>query len=72
MHRLSEVEFVSESDKFDMLLDQLEKREGTIIVFVKTKRAADKMAMNLRDIGHEAEPIHGDLRQSKRDRTRIR
>ena len=64
-----EVEFVSESDKFDMLLDQLEKREGTIIVFVKTKRAADKMAMNLRDIGHEAEPIHGDLRQSKRDRT---
>lgn len=64
-----EVQFVPEHDKFDVLIDQLNQREGTIIVFVKTKRAADKMAMSLKDIGYEAEPIHGDLRQSRRERT---
>jgi superfamily II DNA/RNA helicase len=35
---------------------------------VKTKRGADKMVKKLKEEGHSADAIHGDLRQSKRDR----
>ena len=38
------------------------------MVFVKTKRGADKMVKRLKEEGHSADAIHGDLRQSKRDR----
>merc|ERR1712139_610318 len=39
-----------------------------ILVFVKTKRSADKMVKRLKEEGHSVDAIHGDLRQSKRDR----
>jgi len=38
------------------------------IVFVRTKRAADRVAENLRKEGVDAAPIHGDLRQSQREK----
>jgi len=38
------------------------------IVFVRTKRAADRVASDLRREGVEAESIHGDLRQSHREK----
>ena len=38
------------------------------IVFVRTKRAADRVAENLRRGGVEAASIHGDLRQSQREK----
>jgi len=38
------------------------------IVFVRTKRAADRVAENLRREGVEAASIHGDLRQSQREK----
>ena len=59
--------FLQEAEKYDCLLDQLEKRTGSVVLFIKTKHGADKMAMRLRKDGHEAEAIHGDLRQNKRD-----
>ena len=59
---------VTETDKYSQLLVQLQQREGSIIVFVKTKWGADKMAKKLRAIKHQAEAIHGDLRQHQRDR----
>ncbi len=59
---------ISDGDKFDRLLDELNNREGSIIIFSKTKFGADKMATKLDKLGHMAEAIHGDLRQSKRDR----
>ena len=40
-----------------------------MIVFVKTKRSADFTATSLRSMSHDAEPIHGDLRQARRERT---
>ena len=43
-------------------------RKGSILVFVKTKRSADKMVKRLKEEDHSADAIHGDLRQSKRDR----
>ena len=58
---------VSDNSKYDVLLEQLEKRDGSVIIFVKTKFGADKMAKRLRTAKHTADAIHGDLRQNKRD-----
>ena len=59
---------VFKENKYDQLIDQFLLRKGSILVFVKTKRNADKMVKRLKEEGHSADTIHGDLRQSKRDR----
>ena len=59
---------VFKENKYDELIDQFLARKGSILVFVKTKRSADKMVKRLKEEGHSADAIHGDLRQSKRDR----
>jgi superfamily II DNA/RNA helicase len=59
---------VFKENKYDELIDQFLARKGSILVFVKTKRSADKMVKKLKEEGHSADAIHGDLRQSKRDR----
>ena len=59
---------VFKENKYDELIDQFLNRKGSILVFVKTKRSADKMVKRLKEEGHSADAIHGDLRQSKRDR----
>jgi superfamily II DNA/RNA helicase len=60
--------FLPEAEKYDCLLQQLEARTGSIVLFIKTKHGADKMAIRLRRDGVDAEAIHGDLRQNKRDK----
>jgi superfamily II DNA/RNA helicase len=40
-----------------------------ILVFVRTKRGTDRLAEQLQREGVDAEPIHGDLRQSQREKT---
>ncbi|HBN23158.1 MAG TPA: hypothetical protein DD412_07970 [Holosporales bacterium] len=59
---------LSDGDKYSNLLDQLDQRTGSIIIFVKTKRGADRLSTKLNDEDHKSAAIHGDLRQSKRDR----
>ena len=66
-----EVIQVSEGEKYNKLLDELYKRKGSILIFVKTKRNADKIADRLHDDGHHCDCMHGNLRQSKRQRTLI-
>jgi len=39
------------------------------LVFCRTKREADRVSESLRRLGVDARPIHGDLRQSLRERT---
>lgn len=56
------------AEKYKALSEHLSRRDGSIIVFVKTKHGADRMATKLQRDGHKAEAIHGDLKQSKRDR----
>src|SRR5690606_4555277 len=56
------------ADKYATLMEQLRARSGSVIVFVKTKHGADRMAKRLSRDGQSAEAIHGDLKQSKRDR----
>lgn len=62
------MEKATDDEKYPKLLNELEERQGSVIIFVKTKRGADKLALRLRKSSHEAEAIHGDLRQSQRDR----
>ena len=59
---------ISESEKYPSLLTQLDAREGSIIVFVKTKQGTEKLAAKLSKEGHSTDAIHGDLQQSKRNR----
>ncbi len=59
---------VSEEGKYRSLLSELDVRKGSVIVFVKTKFGTEKMAKELSKAGHDADAIHGDLRQNKRDR----
>jgi superfamily II DNA/RNA helicase len=63
-----EVLHLSDGEKYKELLTQLTAREGSVIMFVKTKWGADKMATRLKKAGYSADAIHGDLRQNKRDR----
>ena len=55
-------------EKYSTLVKEIVARTGSIIVFVKTKRGADRMATRLQKDSYDAEAIHGDLKQSKRDR----
>ncbi len=66
-----EVIQLNEGEKYNKLLEELYKRKGSILVFVKTKRNADKMADRLHNDGHRCDCMHGNLRQSKRQKTLI-
>ena len=59
---------VSNSDKFHTLTDQLQKRDGSIVVFVKTKRGTDRLVKKLNKENFDAKAIHGGLSQNKRNR----
>lgn len=55
-----------ENDKYDTLVAELEKRQGSVIVFMKAKYATERMVRRLNKEGHPSDAIHGDLRQSRR------
>ena len=59
---------ITNDKKYHELINQLVERNGSILVFVKTKHGADKIVKRLKYDGHKADAIHGNLRQSKRDR----
>ncbi len=59
---------INEDDKYSNLLSELNERQGSVLVFVKTKYKTEKMAAKLSKEGHSTNAIHGNLRQNKRDR----
>jgi ATP-dependent RNA helicase DeaD len=63
-----EIRHLREEEKYPALLEELDRREGSIILFVKTKWGTEKLAEKLSRAGHSAEAIHGDLRHSQRER----
>lgn len=63
-----EVIRTSAADKFSHLVTALDKSEGSVIIFVKTKRGADQLSDKLRYHEYEASSMHGDLRQQARAR----
>lgn len=58
----------SEGDKYSTLVTELSNREGSILVFVKTKRGADQLAFKLNKDDYNSKAIHGDLKQNQRER----
>jgi superfamily II DNA/RNA helicase len=55
-------------EKMPALLRQLKEHEGSVLIFVKTKRGAKDLALKLTKYNHSVGAIHGDLQQSKRTR----
>jgi superfamily II DNA/RNA helicase len=63
-----ELVHTTDVDKYPQLLNQLKKREGSIIIFVKTKYGTEKLADKLNKADQKADAIHGDLQQRRRER----
>lgn len=57
----------TQREKFGVLRDEVKRREGTIIIFVRTKSGADVIAEKLRGAKLAAKAIHGDLSQAQRE-----
>ena len=57
---------LSTRERLAQLLVELESRRGQILVFVKSKHLADKLAKQLKQYGVKANALHGDLRQNRR------
>jgi superfamily II DNA/RNA helicase len=58
----------SDGEKSTHLKAALDAAPGSVIVFVKTKHGADRLAERLSRLDYGADAIHGDLRQGQRDR----
>jgi ATP-dependent RNA helicase RhlE len=59
---------VTAGDKLDRLIELLEAERGIALVFVRTKRGADRLVDKLRARGVDATAMHGDLTQGARER----
>ncbi len=59
---------VSAHSKVDALVELLEHDDGLTLVFVRTKRGADRLVHKLRAKGVRAEALHGDMQQRARQR----
>ncbi len=59
---------LAHAEKYEALKEQLDQRGGSIIVFVRTKHGADRLARKLERESFDAAAIHGDLRQNQRDK----
>jgi superfamily II DNA/RNA helicase len=60
---------VTSADKLDVLVKHLADADGLALVFVRTKRGADRLARRLADRGVAAAALHGDMAQARRERT---
>lgn len=59
---------VSFQNKDNMLVDELNKRTGSVVVFIKTKIQTDKVTRYLQDFGFTASQIHGGRTQGQRNK----
>jgi ATP-dependent RNA helicase RhlE len=59
---------VTSATKLDTLVKLLESEPGLALVFVRTKRGADRLTTRLRGRGVDVAAMHGDLPQRTRER----
>ena len=59
---------VTAADKVDSLVELLAAEHGLALVFVRTKRGADRLVRKLRGHGVDAAAMHGDMTQGARER----
>jgi ATP-dependent RNA helicase RhlE len=63
---------VTSDTRVGALVDLLRAEPGRHLVFVRTKRGADRLARRLKDRGVRAAAMHGDMPQQARERTLAR
>lgn len=63
---LQEIVYVTVREKLPQLLHELSTRAGSVLVFVKTKHGAERLAKELKRYGQKANALHGELRQNRR------
>ncbi|WP_456383239.1 DEAD/DEAH box helicase [Persephonella sp.] len=68
--RIKQIVYRVDPDKqFEKLTESLKEHEGTkTIIFTETKKGADELAGKLRREGFNADAIHGDFSQAKREK----
>jgi superfamily II DNA/RNA helicase len=59
---------VDAAGKAEALVEVLKEQDGLVLVFVRTKRGADRLVRKIRAAGIGAEAMHGDLSQPARER----
>ena len=57
---------INQGEKYNKLLQELDTREGSVIVFMKTKHSSKKIYLKLLKDGQSVNTIHGNIRQNKR------
>jgi len=65
-HVTQEMFFVQRALKAELLVQLLQQYTGSVLLFVRTKRGASKVARLLRGKGHAAAEIHADRSQGQR------
>ncbi|HEX9718035.1 MAG TPA: DEAD/DEAH box helicase [Actinomycetota bacterium] len=63
---------VSAGDKVEALVELLQKDRDLTLVFVRTKRGADRLVQKLKANGVRAAAMHGDMAQPARERSLAR
>ena len=59
---------IDHNKKYKELLSQLSDRNGSVLIFAKTKHGTQRMAKNLTNDGFKADALNGNLNQNKRDK----
>jgi superfamily II DNA/RNA helicase len=63
---------VDRERKLDVLVRELAAERGITLIFVRTKRGADRLAHDLKSQGFGAQALHGDMTQPARERALAR
>jgi superfamily II DNA/RNA helicase len=69
IHRFIPVDM---GDKVNVLVRELAAERGLTLIFVRTKRGADRLADTLKQQGFRAQALHGDMSQPARERALAR
>ena len=56
------------NEKVNELIDQIDQRKGSILIFAKTKIGVDKLVKKLKASSIKASALHGGMRQNKRSK----
>ena len=59
---------VTQATRVDVLVDLIREEGGRHLVFVRTKRGAERLSIRLKGRGVRALAMHGDMRQSAREK----
>ena len=63
---------VTADGKIERLIEELERERGLALVFVRTRRGAERLARKLTDRGVRVVALHGDMSQPARERALAR